>query len=413
MTTLRALRQVVATTDVHSTFDNAVPFLTHLNTLRETSLIVDCGDFFEGSGYYRLAHGAIEREVLLKLYDVLAPGNHGWHHHFEPGLHQLTVCANAVDADTGDALFRRVRTARVGGRRVGITAVIGQQAFNGIPAGQRTGHSVTDPVQALRAIMLAHHHEVDDWILLSHSGFDEDLKLATACPFLGLIFAGHCHSDQYGPVHVGDTLVLKGRELAAGYALAEPVGTGWAARIADFPEHSSSTTPKRLVKVTRQLGRMRRALADAIGPVSEAYCDQVPDRNRLLTDVASRLHTGLGADAVILNETALRPVPLGSTLTRGDLLAIEPFGNQLVHAQIPDRYRNAPQDLLAQLVEQTGPLVTMPDPLPDGITTVLTTDYVAENYLGRRTHEAGLRLDQAVQHVLTTPRPDTAPGDKR
>ncbi|MFF1601898.1 metallophosphoesterase [Streptomyces mirabilis] len=413
MTADRALLRIVATTDVHSAFDNAEALLTHLHDLRPTSLITDCGDFFEGSGYYRLTHGAIEREILLGLYDVLAPGNHGWPHHFEPELHRLTVCSNAVDAVTGDALFRRLHTARVGGRRVAITAVIGQQAFNAIPAEQRAGHGVTNPVQALREVMLAYYHEVDDWILLSHSGFDEDLKLAAACPFLNVIFAGHCHSDQYGPVHVGDTLVLKGRELAAGYAYAEPIGTGWAASTADFPKSHPGPRPDELVGTTQQIDHARRELEEPIGPISKAYRHQVPDRRHLLAAVATRLHTGLGADAVILNETALRPVPLGGTLTRGDLLAIEPFGNQLVHAQIPDRYRAAPQDLLARLAEQAGPLVTVPGPLPDGITTVLTTDYIADNHLGQRTHEAGLRLDQAVQHVLTTPSSDTAPGDTR
>jgi hypothetical protein len=48
--------------------------------------------------------------------------------------------------------------------------------------------------------------------------------------------------------------------------------------------------------------------------------------------------------------------------------------------------------------------------LPDAITTVLTTDYLADTYLGERTHEAGLRLDQAVRHVLTAP--DTAEGGR-
>lgn len=218
MTTRRALRGIMATTDVHSALDNAGPFLTELHRLRQHALIVDSGDFFEGSGYYRLAQGAIERDLLLRSYDVLAPGNHGWTHHFEPDLHRLSVCANAVDARSGNALFRRLRTVNIGARRVAITAVIGRQAFNSIPARQRTGQAVTDPVQSLRELMLAHHHEVDDWIVLSHSGFDEDLKLAAACPFLDVIFAGHCHSEQYGPVRVGDAIILKGRELASGYA---------------------------------------------------------------------------------------------------------------------------------------------------------------------------------------------------
>lgn len=403
MTAQRTLRQIVATTDVHSTLDNAVPFLSHLHALRPSSLIVDCGDFFEGSGYYRLAHGAIEREILLKLYDVLAPGNHGWPHHFEPELHRLTVCANAIDAHTGDALFRRLHTIRIAGRRIGITAVIGQQAFNTIPASHRADHCVTDPAQALREVMLAHHHEVDDWILLSHSGFDEDLKLAAACPFFDVIFAGHCHSDQYGPVRVGGTLIVKGRELADGYAVATPVGQGWGAGTTRFPNRAPALVPAELAPLETKIGELGQQLTAVLGPVVKAYRHRTPDRHDLLVDLAARLRTGLGVDAVILNETALRPVPLGDTLTLGDLLAIEPFDNQLIHAHVPEDFRQDLHGLTAYLTEQTGPLVIAPEPLPDGVTTVLTTDYLADTYLAGPTHAAGLLLGQAVKHVLTAP----------
>ncbi|MCX3063721.1 metallophosphoesterase [Streptomyces beihaiensis] len=403
------LRQIVATTDVHSAFDNAAPFLTHLHALRPTSLIVDCGDFFEGSGYYRLARGTIEREILLGLYDVLAPGNHGWPHHFEPALHRRTVCANAVDANTGDALFRRLHIADIDGRRVGVTAVIGRQAFHSIPAAQRVGHCVTDPLQALREVILA-HHEVDSWVLLSHSGFEEDRELAAACPFLDVVFAGHCHSDQYGPVRIDGTLVVKGRELAGGYAIAMPVGTGWGAGTASFPDRAPSVVPTEIADLRSRIEDVKQQLADVLGPISPAYRHQALDRRSLLLDLTARLRTGLGADAVILNETALRAVPLGGNLTQGDLLSIEPFGNQLVHAHVPDPVRGDLPGLISALTPQTGPLVTAPDPFPDAVTTVLTTDYLADTYLGERTHEAGLRLDQAVRHVLTAP--DTAEGGR-
>ncbi|MFJ2019612.1 bifunctional UDP-sugar hydrolase/5'-nucleotidase [Streptomyces nodosus] len=403
MTATRRLRQIVATTDVHSTLDNAAPFLTHLHALRATSLVVDCGDFFEGSGYYRLAHGSIEREILLKLYDVLAPGNHGWPHHFEPALHRLTVCANAVHADTGDVLFRRLRIVEVGGQHVGVTAVIGEQAFHSIPIRQRADHRVTDPVQALREVMLAHDHEADGWILLSHSGFDEDLKLAAACPFLDMIFSGHCHSEHYGPVRVGDTLIVKGRELADGYAIATPVGHGWGAGTTRFPDQIPAPVPTDLTAVTARIDEISQQLTAVLGPITKAYRHQVLDRHDLLVDLAERLRSGLGADAVILNETALRPVPLSDALALGDLLAIEPFGNQLVHAHVSEDFRRDPHGLLLHLTERAGPLVTTPDPLPDDTTAVLTTDYLADTYLAGRTHAAGLLLSQAVKHVLTAP----------
>lgn len=410
MTGRRNLKRIMATTDVHSAFADAQPMLTHLHAAQRSALVVDCGDFFEGSGYYRLAHGRIEHDVLTALYDVIVPGNHGWTHYFEPALHELTVCANALDHASGDPLFRRLHITDIGGRRVAVTAVIGPQAFNSIPITQRATHRVTNPAQALREVMLQHHHEVDSWVLLSHSGFSEDLKLAAACPFLDVIFSGHCHSDQYAPVRVGETLVLKGRELGIGYALAEPSDTGWAVQSCHFA-NGSSHVPSELAAVCEVINSVGRTLTAPLGIVNGAYRNRLFDRHQVLAEVAARLHTGLGAQTVILNETVLRPTHLGGVLTRGDLLAIEPFDNQLVHIRLPDQHLNDIDGLITHLAEQVGPLVTSPQPLPQGIRTVLTTDYLADTYLGGRTYQAGLRLSQAVQRILATPLCEPAEGE--
>lgn len=154
---------------------------------------------------------------------------------------------------------------------------------------------------------------------------------------------------------------------------------------------------------------VKQQLAAVLGPISPAYRHQPLDRRSLLMELTAHLRTALGSDAIILNETALRAVPLGDTLTQGDLLSIEPFANKLVHAHVPEPARGDLSGLLSDLTAQSGPLVTAPYPLPDAITTVLTTEYLADTYLGGRTHEAGLRLEQAVQHILTAP--DTAEGD--
>lgn len=399
MTAARHFQRIIATTDVHSAFDDAVPMLAHLHAMRHDSFVVDCGDFFEGTGYYRLGQGRIEQDALVRLYDAVAPGNHGWDHHFAPDLYDITVCANAIGDETGELLFHPVRLVRIGTRRVAVTGIIGPQAFNAIPADQRAGHRVTEPVRALRELMLAHHHQADSWVVLSHSGFDEDLKLAESCPFLDVVFAGHCHSDRPEPVDVGDTLVLKGGELAAGYALAQPRASGWDAQVAGFPP--AAGLPDGLTSVREAIDAIRDQLRTPIGPVRCPYRNGPLNRRAVLLDLADRLHNGLGAEAVVLNETALRSPRLKTVLTHGDLLAIEPFDNQLVHAHVPERFATDPAALLAHLTEQTSPVVSAPDPLPRRLSTVLTTGYLADTYLGGRTRQAGIRLNQAVQHTLT------------
>jgi 5'-nucleotidase / UDP-sugar diphosphatase len=395
----RPLRRIMATTDVHSALNQAAAMLTHLHTARADSLIVDCGDFFEGSGFYHLGKGQVEHEILTGLYDLLAPGNHGWPHYFEPGLHEMTVCANVAEGN-GKPLFSRTRIKLIGGRRVGVTAVIAPHAFYAIPAHQRAGHHVADPAQALREVMLEHHHRAEAWIVLSHSGFDEDLKLATTWPFADVIFSGHCHSDAYGPVRIGDTVVVKGRELGLGYATAEPVGSGWAAQVCTFPD--AAVVPEGLVVLHEKIAFVARRLTSPIGIVNEPYRNKPLDRHHLLTEIVGRLHSGLGADAVILNETALRPIPLGDVLTLGDLLAIEPFDNQLVHVSLPYEHAQGHDKLLDHLTKRVGPLVSVPPPALSAIRSVLTTDYLADSHLGGRTHHADLRLGQAVRHVLAT-----------
>ncbi|MFF4392099.1 bifunctional metallophosphatase/5'-nucleotidase [Streptomyces sp. NPDC001552] len=404
MTAGRSVRQVLATTDVHSALGAGASFLGRLHEARSDSLLVDCGDFFEGTGYYRLGKGALERDVLLGLYDVIAPGNHGWAHYFEPALHQRTVCANAVDDSTGTPLFRRLRIVEVAGRPTAVTGVIGLQAFDSIPVARRPGQRPVEPVKALRELMLAHHHEVDSWVLLSHSGFEEDLGLAEACPFLDVIFAGHCHGDHTGPARIGSTLVLKGRELGVGYAVATSTPDRWVGRTAlfsDTAETTPSVLPLALVSVRDRIAVFDAQLAEPLGRIAEPYRNEQLDRRALVQDLADRLRSGLGRDAVVLNETALRTTVLGEVLTTGDLLAIEPFANSLVEACIAPAHRHDTEALLAHLTERVGPLVTSPDPLPAGLTSVLTTDYLADSCLGGRARTAGLSLGSAIRSTLT------------
>ncbi|WP_435797922.1 bifunctional metallophosphatase/5'-nucleotidase [Streptomyces klenkii] len=309
----------------------------------------------------------------------------------------MTVCANAVDDSSRQRLFCRVRIFRIGGRRVAVTGCHRPRRLRRHPRPQRRGHRLTDPV---RAVLLAHHHEADTWVLLSHSGFANDLALTAECPFLDVIFAGHCHSDHYAPELVGDTLVVKGGKLGAGYALAEPVGVGWAAHTCSLPT-DHATWPTHLAPVARQAAALREKLSAPLGLTAESYRHTMPDRHQLLADIAARLRCGLGVDAVILNDTTLGPHPAGMVLTFGDLLVIEPFANHITHAPVPDAHRYAPAGLLAYLTGRVERLVTAPDPLPVGLVSVLTTDCLAKNFLGVRTHPAGMSFSQAVRHALT------------
>lgn len=392
----RVLERIVATTDVHSQLGKVTPLLAGLHRARRAALVVDCGDFFEGTGYYRLGQGRIEMEILVSLYDVLVPGNHGWRHHLQPGLREKTVCANVVDESSGEAPFRHLHPTVIRGQRVAVTAVIGTQAFAAIPVSERSGYRVVDPVKALTDVWEKHQHEVDAWVLLSHSGFDHDLRLAEACPLLDVIFAGHCHSERHGPEQVGSTVVVKGPELAAGYSTAAPGDGCWRASAAQF--EPGDTLPASLEPIARQVEVLRDHLAVPLGPVDTSLRDRVLDRRAVLDQVARNLAVGTASAVVVLNESGLRQVHLGQMLTVDNLMAIEPFGNHIVHAQF-EREIGLPS-LLGQFEERSGPLIVEPRPGPARVAHILTTSYLAEALPLASPTTTVVELSQAVRHVL-------------
>jgi 2',3'-cyclic-nucleotide 2'-phosphodiesterase (5'-nucleotidase family) len=268
----RSLRQVVATTDVHSSLDRAGILVRSLRELRAAgALIVDCGDFFEGTGYYVLGRGRAEAALLRGLYDVAAPGNHGYRHYVtDPGLRAMTVCANVKDR-AGAPVWQPLTMAEVRGSATAVTAVLGVEAFGSVLPTERHRHQAHDPASALHALHDRYHGTVDSWIVLSHSGFSHDLLLARACPFIDVIFAGHCHSPEHGPRAAGGAVVVKGAELAAGYSAAWPDDPRWHAetrRFADAdPGPASGDLPGDLDHALAYATGLRAHLTQILGPV--------------------------------------------------------------------------------------------------------------------------------------------------
>ncbi|MGW4412556.1 metallophosphoesterase [Nonomuraea sp. NPDC004702] len=394
---MRSVEAILATTDVHSALEDPLPLLGHLHRVRPTTLVVDCGDFFEGSGYYLLAGGALERRILARLYDVLAPGNHGFRFHLRPDLRPLTVCANLVGS-AGQPLFRPLRWARVAGRLVAITAVLGRQAFDCLPPADRAGVGFVDPAAALRDLAIA--HQADAWVVLSHSGYEHDMALAQECPHVDVFFSGHCHSDHHRPVLVGDTVIVKGFELGAGYASATPEASHWRASVNHFPP--ADEIPSQLSEVMQQIGMIRSRLQSPLGFLAPRFQHGPVNLAGLLTAVAAELREP-EVDAVVLNQTSLRATDLSEHLALGDLLHIEPFSNRLVAADVPAVFADNPRALLAVLTESMGPIIIAPDPLPRRLRRIITTGYVAATFLDTPHATDRGPLAEIIQRLMVRP----------
>jgi 5'-nucleotidase/UDP-sugar diphosphatase len=358
---------------------------------RQGTLTADCGDFLEGTGYYLLGGGRAEAELLTSLYDVAAPGNHGYAHHYQvPALHSITVCAN-VTGSAGTLVWSPLALAQIGRTTVAVTAVLGAEAFSSIPPSQRSSHSVTEPAAALRQLHRQWSDRVEAWIVLSHAGFGHDLDLARACPFISVIFSGHCHSPRTGPETVGEVAVVKGVEHAIGYATARPADPSWRCATRPFPAGpipAPANLPASVRQALTQSAVLQEQLARPVGRLDPWFAARTPARPEILIALAPAALALTGADAVMLNYTCLREIPLGTQLHEYELLTWEPFGNTLITLRTTD----APA-LARLLTVRAGPIMCHPAPLPPPgyPVSVTVTDYLATTFL----HDVDLHFSRA------------------
>ena len=70
--------RLLFTNDLHSNIPDAITLLKILIHKKHNSVIVDTGDFSGGAPFYNLFAGNPEKRILNDLYDIVAPGNHGF-----------------------------------------------------------------------------------------------------------------------------------------------------------------------------------------------------------------------------------------------------------------------------------------------------------------------------------------------
>lgn len=173
----------------------------------QNTLLLDCGDFSQGSLYYNVFKGAFEIDVMNILkYDAGTIGNH----EFDFGLENLAsllrraqfpiVCANYDFKGTPcEGLVKPYTIIERGGRKIGVfglspdpEGLVLKQNYNGVTYRSpiETAQECADALQAAGC---------DLTICLSHLGWQienncNDERLATETSGIDIILGGHSHN---------------------------------------------------------------------------------------------------------------------------------------------------------------------------------------------------------------------------
>jgi len=221
---------VVHTNDTHSCIEPLNPLLADtaqadkggylrraalLRDLRSKNpdlLLVDAGDFSQGSTYYSLYHGDVEVGLMnLMGYDAATIGNH----EFDFGLDNMArifrqarfpiVCCNYDFTGTPvEGLVKPYIIIKRAGLKIGILGVAPQ--LEGLVASQTCeGVRYTDPILAAQPVAdyLKNKAKCDLVICLSHLGWNiagvSDEEFIPATRNIDLVIGGHSHTYFASP----------------------------------------------------------------------------------------------------------------------------------------------------------------------------------------------------------------------
>ena len=173
---------------------------------RENTLLLDCGDFSQGSLYYNCFKGSTEIELMNAMgYNAGTLGNH----EFDFGLENLArlvklakfdiVCANYDFTGTVcEGLVKPYTIIECGGKRIGVfglspdpKGLVAQENYEGV--------TFTSPVEAAnRCVAELKKEECDAIVCLSHLGWKinneyNDERLVAETAGIDMILGGHSH----------------------------------------------------------------------------------------------------------------------------------------------------------------------------------------------------------------------------
>ena len=337
---------ILSANDIHAAIEN-MPRLGYvadsLRALYPDLLILSGGDNRSGDPVNDMYETPAYPMVALMNqigFQATVVGNHEFDSN-QDGLARLidlsafaTLCANMEPDAKWNMHVKPYKYFDCGGIKVGVLGVTALGSL-GTPESHPTRVSeikFMDPLETIKKYEFM-RKKCDVMLLLSHLGYDTDVKYSAELPWVDIIVGGHSHTQLKGgemhngilitqnmkslPVATHTTLVLEGNKIVE--KKAELIAIAGVNRV--------NKTLQELVRYFSENPAFKRVLAVAETPFTS--------REELGNMVVDAYRTEGKADVSFQNAGGVRMdyVPAGE-MTVGDVLKMDPFQNALVEATI-------------------------------------------------------------------------------
>ena len=314
-----------------------------LRTLYPDLLILSAGDNRSGDPINDMFEIPAYPEVALMNqigFHATVIGNHEYDSN-QDGLARLinlsafsTLCANMEPDPKWKMHVKPYQVFDCGGISVGVIGITALGSM-GIPEShpaRLTDIKFMDPLETIRKYQFL-REKCDVILLLSHLGFETDVKFSAELPWVDIIIGGHSHTQlDGGEMHNGILITQNGKSIPYATHSTLVLQGGKivekkAERIAVKGMPGENKTVAELVRYFSENPVFKRVLAVAETPFE--------NREELGCMVCDAYLAETGADISYQNAGGVRIEnhPAGD-MTMGDVMKMDPFQNDLVELHV-------------------------------------------------------------------------------
>jgi 5'-nucleotidase len=322
------------------------------------TLLVDGGDQFQGTLFYTYYKGKLSAEMMNKMgYDGMTVGNH----EFDDGPEILREFIGAVDfpilmsnADvSGEPLLADVlqksTVVEKGGEKIGLIGLTPQDTDELASPGPNV--IFTDPSDAVQAeVDKLTEMGVNKIVVLSHSGYAVDQRVAANTTGVDVIVGGHSNTLLSNTVEGAAgpyPTVVNGVQIVQAYAYGKYLGelnltfddggnviaTSGDLIVMDGGVSEDETTKARIGEAAVPLEEIRnRVVAEAAAPIGgdREVCRAMEcSMGSLIADAMLARVKDQGIEIAIQNGGGIRASIDAGPVTMGEVLTVLPFQNTL------------------------------------------------------------------------------------
>ncbi|MGN0237768.1 MAG: bifunctional metallophosphatase/5'-nucleotidase [Lepagella sp.] len=331
---------ILSVNDMHAAIDKFPRFAAVADSLRALYpdlLVVSAGDNRTGNPIND--RDPVSSRPMVELmnktgFKYSAFGNHEFDGKIE-GLRTVInnsyctyLCANAYSPDSLRLHYSPFVIDKINGIKVGILGLI-QTNDAGIPDchPQHVGSMTFRPVKDVAMEYKWLRNECDVFILLTHNGYDDDLKLAYTMPEADMIIGGHSHT-KLDPCVMENNVMITQTERWLKYATHTTISvtdgkvTDRKAELIDVANFGS---------VNKDVDAVVSNLINS-SPLSEIIATAKSDfreKEELGCMMADALRAKTGADIAIQNNGGVRyDSKRAGGISVCDVYTLDPFGNE-------------------------------------------------------------------------------------